>query len=143
MGKQESKAWYLLRENGKGWKVSKVENDRFVSSYRVNDAECTCPAGVHDRHCKHLDMVNQLKMQDRGRKVTVATARQVAVRVIRGIQDHFASISMDGMERQEGCEQMVVLLRLKAQGIKSEDLQVPFTMFALVDGVRVQINAVK
>lgn len=140
MGKKESNIWYLLRENGEGWKVSKVENDKIVTSYRVNDAKCTCPAGEHDRQCKHLDMVNQLKMQDRGKKVTVATARQVAVRVIRGIQDHFASISMDGMDRQEGCEQMVTLIRLKAGGVKSKDVATPFTMYGLVDGARVIVN---
>lgn len=137
---KKSDAWYLLRENGVGWKVSKIENDRFVASYRVHDAKCTCKAGEHDRQCKHLDMVNSLQLQSHGKKVTVGTARQVAVKVIRGIQDHFESISMAGMDRQEGCEQMVVLTKLRARGVKSKDVKAPFKMVALVDGARAEIE---
>jgi hypothetical protein len=139
MAKQED-IWYLLRENGVGWKVSKIENGKFVASYRVNDAKCTCKAGEHERQCKHLDMVNGVGLQSQGKKITVGTARQIVAKVIRAIQDHFGSISISEMERQEGCEQMVVKTMLKASGIKSQDAKTPFKMIALVDGARIDIE---
>jgi len=140
---KKSDEWYLLRRNGDPeYTVTKYGNNRMIAKYIVKDGECTCPAGQHNTPCKHLDMVQSLTVQPRGKKVAIATARDAAVKVIETLNPHYRFIKMNGYEYVEGSQVVVWSVNVQAKVATDDRIKGKhFTMVGLVDGFRVHVDA--
>lgn len=61
---ETDRGWSVLSGSGNTYEVRRLTKlDEMGSMYFV--MTCTCPAGQHRRHCKHVDAVEQYMIESR------------------------------------------------------------------------------